>query len=153
MRFTKQPFGGVTTTFVAGITALFLACSGEDSDEQPQSEESVPPTAHIVQPTEHATVDGPDVLVRLAVQGISLAPAGLDSANTGHLHIFVNHDLTPEGEVIPAGEGIIHLGLAQSEHLLAGLEPGEYLVIAVLGDYLHARIPGSRTDTVRFTVR
>jgi hypothetical protein len=153
MRFSKQPFGGVTTVLAAGITASFLACGGQDSEVQPQSEESVPPTAQIVQPTEGVTLDGPDVLVRLAVQGISLAPAGMDSANTGHLHLFVNQQLTPEGEVIPAGEGTIHLGLAQSEHLLTGLEPGEYLVIAVLGDYLHTRIPGSRTDTVRFTVR
>ena len=153
MRHSKPRAGIITAGLAAGIAALFLACGGADTDEQSQSEEVVPPTAQILQPTEGASLEGPDVLVQLGVEGISLAPAGLDSINTGHLHLFVNHDLTPEGEVIPAGEGIIHLGLAQSEQQLTGLEAGEYTVIAVLGDYLHVRIPGSRTDTVHFTVR
>lgn len=153
MSLLKQSVAGSTIAVALGIAGLITACGGGNSNDMSQSEEEVPPTVEIVQPADQAVLDGPDVLVQLAVSGISLAPAGVDSANTGHLHLFVNRDLTPEGEAIPAGEGIIHMGSAQSEHLLTGLEPGEYTVIAVLGDYLHVRIPGSRTDTVHFTVR
>ena len=137
----------------ACVATLVLACGGEQSAEGAQTEESGPPTATIVQPADGATLTGPDVGVEMAVRGISLARAGVDSANTGHLHLFINRDLTPEGEVIPVGDGIVHFGLAQSEHVFEGLEPGEYVVIVVLGDHMHVRIPGSRTDTVRITVR
>jgi hypothetical protein len=138
---------------VACVATLVLACGSEQSAEGAQTQESVPPTAVIVQPADGATLSGPDLSIEMAVQGISLARAGVDSANTGHLHLFINRDLTPEGQAIPVGDGIVHFGLAQSEHVFEGLEPGEYVVIAVLGDYMHVRIPGSRTDTVRITVQ
>jgi hypothetical protein len=153
MQRTRQSIAGTTIAIALGISGLITACGGQDSNGMSQSEEEAPPAAEIAQPVDQAILDGPDVLVQLSVSGIALAPAGVDSANTGHLHLFVNHDLTPEGEVIPTGEGIIHMGSAQSEHMLEGLEPGEYTVIAVLGDFLHVRIPGSRTDTVHFTIR
>ena len=138
---------------IACVVTLAAACRGERSAEEGQQQESGPPTAIIVQPSDGATLAGPDVKVEMAVRGISLARAGVDSANTGHLHLFINRDLTPEGEVIPVGDGVVHFGLAQSEHVFELLEPGEYVVIVVLGDYLHVRIPGSQTDTIRITVQ
>ena len=137
----------------ACVATLALACGGEQSAEGAQSRESGPPTAIIVQPADGATLAGPDVSIEMAVQGISLARAGVDSANTGHLHLFINRDLTSEGELIPVGDGVVHFGLAQSEHVFEGLETGEYVVIVVLGDHMHVRIPGSQTDTVRITVQ
>jgi hypothetical protein len=59
----------------------------------------------------------------------------------------------PAGQVIPNEPGIVHLGQAQTEHVLEGLEPGEHVVIAVIADYLHVRLPDAKTDTVRFSVR
>jgi len=141
------------TFAVACVATVVLACGGEQSAESAQTQELGQPTAIIVQPTDGATMAGPDVSVEMAVQGISLARAGVDSVNTGHLHLFINRDLTPEGEVIPVGDGVVHFGLAQSEHVFEGLEPGEYVVIVVLGDYVHVRIPGAQTDTVRITVQ
>jgi hypothetical protein len=138
---------------VLTLAAFAVSCGGEQQSESAQADAANIPAAEIIAPVTGVTVDGPDVRFQLGVSGISLAPAGVDSANTGHLHLFINHELTPEGTIIPAGDGIVHLGLAQSEHVLEDLEPGEYTVIVVLGDYLHARIPGSQTDTVRFNVR
>ena len=146
--FTKY-----TVIPVLTLAAFAVSCGEEQRSESAQADAVSVPAAEIVAPVTGVTVDGPDVRFQLGVSGISLVPAGVDSANTGHLHLFINHDLTPEGTVIPAGDGIVHLGLAQSEHVLEGLESGEYTVIVVLGDYLHVRIPGSQTDTVRFNVR
>ena len=146
--FTKY-----TVILVLTLAALIVSCGGEQQSESAQTDAVTVPAAEIVAPVTGVTIDGPDVRFQLSVSGISLVPAGVDSANTGHLHLFINHDLTPEGSVIPAGDGIVHLGLAQSEYVLEGLESGEYTVIVVLGDYLHVRIPGSQTDTARFIVR
>jgi hypothetical protein len=106
----------------------------------------------ILEPAQGAGLPAPDVTVRLGAENVTLAPAGTQEPNTGHLHLFVNHDLTPEGEPIPMGEGIVHLGQAQTEHTLEGLGPGEYTVIAVVGDWAHVRIAGAVTDTVRFSI-
>lgn len=142
---------GVLAVFVA----LLLGCGGQETDQQaerPQMTAPAVPTALIVAPADGDTLAGPDVQVDLAVENITLAAAGMNEPGTGHLHLFVNHDLTPEGEVIPMGDGIVHLGRPQSGHLLEALEPGAYTIIAVLGDWAHVRIPGARTDTVRIVV-
>lgn len=111
------------------------------------------PAAVIVSPADGATLDGPDVQVDLGVENIALAAAGMNEPGTGHLHLFINRDLTPVGEVIPAGEGIVHLGKPQSGYLLEGVEPGEYTIIAVLGDWAHVRLTEAHTDTVRIVVQ
>ena len=142
---------------VALSTALSIGSSGcggeaEQARQQPAAEE-VARAAVILTPTDGDTLAGPDEHVQLAAEGIELQPAGTDLPNTGHLHLYVNHDLTPEGEPIPSEDGIVHLGKAQTEYVFAGMAPGDYTVVAVIGDHLHVRIPGVATDTVRITVR
>jgi len=108
---------------------------------------------HITQPQNGATVTGPDVTVSLHTMGLRVVEAGVFEPGTGHHHIFVNTDVTPMGEVIPAGQpGIIHLGLAQTEHVLEGLAPGEYRLIAVVGDGAHISLDPPVHDTIVFTV-
>ena len=142
---------------VALAAVLSIAASGCGGEAEPprqeQRAEEAARAAVILAPADGDTLAGPDVLVRLAAEGIELQPAGTDLPNTGHLHLYINRDLTPEGEPIPSQEGIVHLGKAQTEYLLAGLAPGAYTVVAVIGDHLHVRIPGVATDTVRITVR
>lgn len=112
------------------------------------------PSVMIVEPADGAELDGPSVRVAMTVDNIELAPAGDERPGTGHHHLFLNVPITPAGEPIPADvPGITHLGKAQTEHELADLEPGEYTLIAVLGDLVHRRLDPQRTDTVRFTVR
>ncbi len=148
---------GLTLRTVALSAALSIAASGcsggAEQARQESAAEEVLRAAVILTPTDGDTLAGPDVRVQLAAEGIELQPAGTDLPNTGHLHLYVNHDLTPEGEPIPSEDGIVHLGKAQTEYVFAGLAPGDYTVVAVIGDHLHVRIPGVATDTVRITVR
>jgi len=55
---------------------------------------------------------------------------------------------------IPAVEGVyIHMGMGQTEHTLTGLEPGEYRIIALVGDHVHLPLDPPVADTVHFVVR
>jgi hypothetical protein len=73
--------------------------------------------------------------------------------NTGHHHLFVDTDVTPMGEAIPAGvPGIIHMGQAQTEFTVEGLAPGPHRIIAVVADGLHVPITPPMMDTINVTV-
>jgi len=132
------------------LTLATLSC-GEGQPATEGEAESAGPAAIIVSPTDGATVTGPSVRIELDAQGVTIVPAGTEQPNSGHHHLFVNHDLTPPGQPMPVEEGVIHLGAAQTEHVLENLEPGDYTVIAVLGNHIHVPLDAS-TDTVRFTV-
>jgi hypothetical protein len=139
-------------TLAALLLVSMGGCSRPPAQQQTESASVPAPAAVIVAPADGAMLTGPDVTVELAAEHITLAPAGTMEPNTGHLHLFLNHDLTPEGEVVPTGEGIVHLGQAQTTHVFQGLQPGDYTVIAVLADGAHVRLSGAATDTVRFMV-
>ena len=125
---------------LAAVAAVLGACGG------------TPPHVHINEPADGATVTGPVRLV-LQADGIEIAAAAEQRAGTAHHHLFLDRDLTPSRDTIPAGvTGIIHLGRAQTEFTFDSLTPGEHRVIAVLADPWHIPIRGAGTDTLRFTV-
>ena len=108
----------------------------------------------ITAPREGETVSGPDVTVRLAAANMEIVPAGDMTPNSGHHHIIVNADLPAMDAPIPAEEGVyIHMGMGQTEYTLTGLEPGEYRIIALVGDHIHRPLDPPVVDTVRFVVQ
>jgi hypothetical protein len=110
-------------------------------------------TARILEPAEGAELPAGPVRIVLAADNIQIVPAGDERPNSGHHHLFLNTPITAQGEPIPAGvEGVVHLGQAQSEYTFENLPPGEYTLVAVIGDLVHRVIPQA-TDTVRFRVR
>jgi hypothetical protein len=109
-------------------------------------------TVAITEPVDEAELPAGDVHVTLAAENIDIRPAGDTSPNSGHHHLLLNVAAPPEGEPIPAGqEGFVHLGQAQTEYTFENLAPGEYTLVAVIGDLAHRVLP-QVTDTVRFTV-
>ncbi len=138
----------------AVLAASLLAACGE-SDPQPSAADvpAEPRTVRFAQPMDGATVTGPDVQVSLAVTGLEIVEAGVFDDGTGHHHIFINEDVTPMGNVIPAGNPrIVHWGLAQTEGVLEGLEPGQYRLIAVVADGAHISLDPPVHDTITITV-
>jgi hypothetical protein len=106
-----------------------------------------------MEPADGATLTGPAVRVVLHAEGIELAPAAELRAGTAHHHLFLDTDLTPAADTIPAGvTGIIHLGRAQTEFTFDSVGPGEHRVIAMLADPWHVPTKPLAVDTVRFTV-
>jgi uncharacterized protein DUF4399 len=156
-RVALAPASGAAMFALAWIVS---ACAPSDAGnagaavDSAAAKASAPPRAVILEPENDAQVTGSSVLIVLSNENIELAPAGDTRAGTGHHHLFVNMDVTPPGEPIPAGvPGIVHLGQAQTSHELANLAPGSYTVISVFGDLAHRRIEPQVTDTVRFRVR
>ena len=141
------------------------ACGGTDSPDAdsgaaatPQAGEAEPPaespTVRIVQPTEGAAVEGPDLRVILDIGGMQIRPAGDMTPNSGHHHLYLDHDLTDPTQPIPAIPGqVIHMGDGSSEFVFEGVAPGEHRLIAVVGDLVHMPLQPWVVDTVTFVVR
>lgn len=141
--------------FLALLTMVAAAC-GDRTDSASIAAGDAPllttATVNILEPADGSELQSGDVRVVLGADHITIVPAGDTAPNSGHHHLLLNVDTPGEGEPIPAGEdGYVHLGLAQTEHLYEGLAPGDYVLVAVIGDFAHRVIPQA-TDTVRFTV-
>ena len=127
---------------LAGVVLMLAACRG-----QPAA------AVRIVEPADGAALPGPSVRIVLETRGVPLAPAAEQRPGTAHHHLFLDTDLTPPGDTIPAGvTGIIHLGRAQTEFTFDSVAPGPHRVIAMLADAWHVPLKPLAVDTVRFTV-
>jgi hypothetical protein len=134
---------GKSSLGVVLAAAIFGACQAEERRAEVQ----------IVAPAPGDTVGG-KVPVALSASGIEIAPASDHRPGTAHHHLFVDRDLTPSGEKMPAGTtGLVHLGKGDSSFAIADLAPGEHRVIAVLGDSAHVPLEPLAADTVTFMVR
>jgi len=142
---------GVITLVACGDASpdMGAPAMGDAPAEQPMSAGTV----SFAQPQAGAEVMGPNVEVVLETMGLTVVEAGVMDPGTGHHHIFVDVEVTPIGEVIPAGvAGIIHKGDGTSVHMIEGLTPGEHRLIAVVADGMHVSLNPIVTDTVVFTV-
>lgn len=155
---------------VLSLVVVAAACQGDtgsaDSSAAPAAAPSsavpdrplpqAPPGAavQIVSPAEGAVVEGSRVTVVLAAEGVPIVPAADTTPGTGHHHLFLNDDVSAEGEVIPTIEGrVIHMGTGVSEYTFENVAPGEHRLIAVVADWLHVPLMPWVVDTVHFTVR
>lgn len=113
-----------------------------------------PAIVQIVEPADGAVLTDGNVRVVLQAHGVEIAPASDPREGTAHHHLFINREVTPLRDTIPAGVlGILHLGGGQTEFVLEELEPGEHRVIALLADRSHVPLAPPAADTVRFTVQ
>ena len=91
---------------------------------------------YIVSPVDGAEVSSP-FIVRFGLQGMGVAPAGIEFPGTGHHHLLIDvEQLPPAGKPIPADEKHLHFGKGQTETELT-LPPGKHSLQLLLGDYLH----------------
>jgi hypothetical protein len=147
--------GATIRGLASGALVLALAACGDASETgggAPPAEGGA--SVQITAPADGATVSGGSVMVRLTVSGLTIAPAGTMDPGTGHHHLVVDADLPDAGAPIPTTPGVhIHMGQAQTEYELTDLEPGEHMVIAVVGDGVHIPLNPWVVDTVRFVVQ
>ena len=93
-------------------------------------------SVYFLTPLDGQVVNSP-VTVRFGLEGLGVAPAGVDREATGHHHLLVNVDERPAaGQPIPADERHIHFGGGQTQTTLE-LTPGEHTLQLLVGDYLH----------------
>lgn len=92
--------------------------------------------------------------VRFGLDGMGVAPAGVDHPNTGHHHLLIDvaGDEIPMDRPLPATDHFVHFGGGQTETQVT-LEPGEHTLTLLLGNYLHIpHDPPVMSETITVTV-
>ena len=124
----------------ASATLLLAGCAGMNTPTQKVS---------IVEPVDGAVVSSPFKL-RFGVQGMTVAPAGTMTADTGHHHLLINLDVIPAGTTIPFTEGHMHFGKGQTEAEIT-LPPGTYKLTAQFANGAHQSYGKAMSQTIRVT--
>ena len=109
-------------------------------------------SVYFISPQDGETVSSP-VTVRFGLEGMGVAPAGVDRKNTGHHHLLVNVDEMPDmNDPIPSDEQHRHFGGGQTQTTL-DLEPGTHELTLLLGDQTHTpHNPPVKSETITITV-
>lgn len=90
----------------------------------------------IISPKDGAEVSSPFEVV-FGLQGMGIAPAGINFPNTGHHHLLIDLDQLPDLKSgIPADAQHLHFGKGQTQALIE-LDPGEHSLQLLLGDWMH----------------
>jgi hypothetical protein len=90
---------------------------------------------YFIEPKDGATVKGP-VHVVMGLSGMGIAPAGVNSPDTGHHHVLVDLDKYDANAMMPMNEQYRHFGRGQTETML-DLPEGKHTLQLVLGDRNH----------------
>lgn len=94
------------------------------------------PEVYFIAPTDGATVKSP-VTVKFGLEGMGVAPAGTERSNTGHHHLLIDLQETPNlDQPIAADKHHRHFGGGQTETTLE-LAPGQHTLQLLLGDAMH----------------
>jgi len=116
------------------IGGIFTFSTLAFADELPRTAAPATAKAYILSPADGATVKSP-VTVIFGLEGMGVAPAGTDVANTGHHHLLVDKDV-PTDLSKPLGADIKHFGGGQTQTSL-DLPPGQHTLQLLLGDKSH----------------
>ena len=97
--------------------------------------EETEPQAYVIYPKNGDIVSSPFKVI-FGLKNFGVVPAGIDLEFAGHHHLLVNSPGIDYSKPIPADKNHLHFGKGQTETVL-DLEPGEYQLQLVLGNYLH----------------
>jgi hypothetical protein len=123
--------------FVLGLMAMLSAptspaVANTDLERKESPAES---RTYLISPVQGAVITSP-VIVRFGLQGMGIAPAGIDKAGTGHHHLLIDTDLPALSLPIPNDAQHRHYGGGQTEAIIE-LPPGEHSLQLILGDERH----------------
>ena len=108
---------------------------------------------YIIEPSDGQTVPT-EFPVKFGLTGMGIAPAGIDKDGTGHHHLLIDVDSTPDfTQPLPATANIKHFGGGQTETTLT-LSPGQHTLQLLLGNYSH--VPHDNpllSDKIEITVK
>ena len=115
-------------TLTAALPALAPALAGET----PAPEGA---RVYILSPADGAEVSSP-VTVVFGLDGMGVAPAGVEKEHTGHHHLIIDAELPSMDEPIPADDNYRHFGGGQTQ-VTVELSPGSHSLQLLLGDQNH----------------
>lgn len=117
---------------------------------------SAPDNARVyfIAPEDGETVTSP-VTVRFGLEGMGVAPAGIDHDKTGHHHLLIDVDESnmPAMDMpLPTTDHVVHFGGGQTEVEIE-LEPGEHTLQLLLGDHRHVpHDPAVKSEKITISV-
>ncbi len=149
----QQPPAAAPPPGQAPATPVPVAAQSEPAPETaPDVTDAEGPSVYFVSPADGAEVSSPFV-AEMGATGLEVVPAGEMREGTGHMHILVDEEFVPAGEVILATETMIHFGQGQMSAELA-LEPGEHVLRLQFADGAHIALEGEEyRDEIRVTVK
>ena len=117
--------------FAAATTSAALAA---DDNYWPKDAK-----VYIISPKSGAKVTSP-VTIKFGHKGLTIAPAGDKSPDSGHFHLLIDQALPADLSLpLPADDHTLHYGKAQTEATLDAtkLPPGKHTLQLVMGDGSH----------------
>jgi len=119
----------------AAAASLMIASTAFAADDRLPAPEGA--KAYIISPADGATVSNPVTLI-FGLEGMGVAPAGADVANTGHHHLLINTDPASVNmdDPLPATDQIVHFGGGQTQ-VTKELPAGTHTLQLLLGDWTH----------------
>ena len=120
------------------VAAAFFAISAPFAVLAEEATGTPSPTGakvFIIEPKDGATVSNP-VVIKFGIEGMDVAPAGTEKANSGHHHLVIDGTIADMKAAIPADDTHKHFGKGQTETTIE-LKPGEHTLQLVLGDHNH----------------
>lgn len=112
------------------------------------------PAVYFVNLRDGDTVTSP-LRVVFGLYGKGVAPALIEKDNTGHHHLLIDEELTPEEQefAIPNDAQHLHFGGGQTETVI-DLSPGEHTLQLVFADRNHEPFdPPVMSERIRITVK
>lgn len=93
------------------------------------------------------------IRVWFGLRNMGVAPAGVDTPNTGHHHLLIDVDLPAFDEPIPSDEHHLHFGKGQTETVIE-LAPGKHTLQLIMGDKDHVPLdPPLYSKKITITVK
>lgn len=137
--------------FTAG--SIFVAGSAQaDEAKLPNTPSPEGAHAYIVSPKDGATVTSP-VTVVFGLEGMGVAPAGVNMPNTGHHHLIIDSPLPALDQPIPKDDKHLHFGGGQTQVTIE-LAPGKHTLQLLLGDMNHKpHVPPVFSKKITITVK
>lgn len=120
-----------------GLAGLLLAASTAAlAAGMPRTPAPEGAKVYFIEPKDGATV-GQTFTVKFGLEGMGVAPAGVDAPSTGHHHLLVDLKEQPAMDMpLPMTDNIRHFGKGQTEAKIT-LPPGKHTLQLLLGDKNH----------------
>jgi len=132
---------------VVALVAIPLTGIALDRSESPEGAK-----AYIISPADGDTVTSP-VTVVFGLEGMGVAPAGVNNEHTGHHHLIIDAPLPDLDLPIPADDNYKHFGKGQTQTTIE-LAPGKHTLQLLLGNFAH--IPHAKavtSEVIEITVK
>jgi hypothetical protein len=145
---------GVHTLRLQFANGAHIALDGDEYRDEITVTVAAPqePSVFFVSPADGEVVTSP-LDVEMGATGLTVEPAGDIHEGAGHMHILVDEDFVPPGEVILTTDAMIHFGQGQLTTTL-DLEPGVHTLRLQFANGAHIALDGDQyRDEITVTVQ